>query len=123
MLKFIEWLFVAEHIVMVLAAIWIALLVFYCMYLAAVNLWFNRMNTKKWVGYVFSPIVAIMLALDLIMQMTLFTLLFLDLPQELLVTQRLIRYKSWNGNNWRTKVANYLCTNVLNPFDPTKNHC
>ena len=71
------------------------------------------------------PIVAVMIAVDVIANITIFVFLFVDLPYELLVTQRLDRYRndSKYSSSWRNKVAAVICTQALNPFDPTKHHC
>ena len=103
--------------------LWVALITFYTLYLAAVNLWDNRSLTSKWVLVFGSPVLAVMLSIDFMMQISLFTLMFLDLPREPLVTDRLKRYRAITTPNWRTTIATIMCTQLLNPFDPTKHHC
>lgn len=76
--------------------------------------------------------VGIALLVDLVMQFTVFALVFLELPPlrkygrwtlpELLVTHRLRRY-SRGGMGWRTRWAGALCLHLLDPFDPTGAHC
>lgn len=76
--------------------------------------------------------VGIALLVDLVMQFTVFALVFLELPPlrkygrwtlpELLVTHRLRRY-SRGGMGWRTRWADGLCLHLLDPFDPTGAHC
>ena len=69
----------------------------------------GRLNsTFKYVGAV----------VDLIVNLTWFTLLFLDWPKELLLTNRIERLKSNRG--WRGAVAWKLC-DLLNYF--IKDHC
>lgn len=55
---------------------------------------------------------------DLVVNLTWFTVLFLDIPKELLLTQRIERLKINLG--WRGKLALKLC-DLLNYF--IKNHC
>lgn len=55
---------------------------------------------------------------DLIVNLTWFTLMFLDIPKELLLTNRIERLKMNLG--WRGKLALKLC-DVLNYF--IKDHC
>jgi len=50
------------------------------------------------------------------------SILFIDLPREYLITQRLIRYKK-DPLTWRGKIATYICDSALDLFDPTENHC
>jgi len=37
-------------------------------------------------------------------------------------TQRLERYR-FESTGWRKTVATVICTQALNPFDPTRHHC
>ena len=67
------------------------------------------------------PVVLLGYTMDTVANVTLATLIFLDLPKEWLVTDRLIRYKKEQG--WRLKVAQYICEELLDPFDPTGDHC
>lgn len=69
----------------------------------------GRMNCAfKYVGAV----------VDLVVNLTWFTVLFLDMPKELLLTQRIERLKMNLG--WRGKLALKLC-DLLNYF--IKGHC
>jgi uncharacterized protein with PQ loop repeat len=61
------------------------------------------------------------LAFDVLYNVIIGTIIFLDLPREATLTARLIRYKKAGG--WRGKVANYICANLLDPFDPSGCHC
>ena len=56
--------------------------------------------------------------LDLIVNITWFTIIFVELPKELLLTKRVNRLKSVSG--YRGKLANSLCK-LLNYFE--KDHC
>lgn len=51
----------------------------------------------------------------------LFSLLLVDLPREWLLTGKLKRLKAAGG--WRGKVAAWVCSDCLNPFDTTGEHC
>ena len=70
------------------------------------------------------PLVIIGFTFDVICQYTIATVLFLDFANngEYLVTSRLQRYVALN-NGWRCKLANYICNNLLDVFDPSGNHC
>ena len=68
------------------------------------------------------PIVIIAALMDVVCNLTLATLVFLEPPQELLVTTRLKRYHA-SEDGWRTDLAAYVCENLLDPFDPTGEHC
>jgi hypothetical protein len=98
-----------------------ALLAFYVLYIAAINIYRDWDSLTPWVqAFAFAPVV-VMLIVDMAMQVTLFTLLFLDLPKEGLVTQRLTRYRK-GPDGWRKTVAVAICEHMLNPFD-VKGHC
>lgn len=73
---------------------------------------------SKILGY---PILAIGLIVDVLMNVTLFSLIFLELPSECLVTARLKRHI--NKSSWRGRLARYICHTLLSPFDPSGNHC
>lgn len=68
------------------------------------------------------PLVVIAAAMDVLCNYTLACVIFLEPPQELLVTTRLQRHHT-SDNGWRTTLAAYVCDNLLDPFDPTGDHC
>lgn len=68
------------------------------------------------------PFVVVAVLMDVACQMTVATVVFLELPKELLVTARLQRYIV-GDDGWRKKVAVYICNNLLDPFDPNGKHC
>jgi hypothetical protein len=68
------------------------------------------------------PIVAIAAVMDVLCNYTFACVIFLEPPQELLVTTRLQRHHA-NNDGWRTTLAAYVCENLLDPFDPTGDHC
>lgn len=71
-----------------------------------------------------SPVVAFAFAVDLVMQFTVFAVVFRDIPRDWLVTHRLRRYmRELPPTNWRYRWADYLCKHLLDPFDPTGAHC
>jgi hypothetical protein len=69
------------------------------------------------------PFIAIGLFMDVFCNIFLATVLFLELPQELLVTDRLIKYNLYYTFSWRGKIADWICSNLLDMFDPSGNHC
>jgi hypothetical protein len=62
---------------------------------------------------------AIGIALDVILNVAVATVVFLDLPREWLLTARLRRLKA--GTGWRRSVAAWICEHLLNQFD--EGHC
>lgn len=67
------------------------------------------------------PVLWVGLALDLFVNVTLCTLLFLELPREMTVTARLKRHNSTAYGGWRQRLARWF-EPLLDPFDPTGNH-
>lgn len=68
-----------------------------------------------------TPILSVGYLIDFLANMIPFTILFLEFPQELLVTARLSRHI--HDNSWRGKVAKWFCSNLLDQFDPSGCHC
>lgn len=61
-------------------------------------------------------------AVDLLANLTLASILFLELPRELLVTGRLQRHMRGKPG-WRRTLSQYICDHMLDVFDPRGNHC
>ena len=78
----------------------------------------NKLNGVLWVLCL--PFVAFSLVYDVIHNLTLFTLLFAELPRELTVTDRLKRHAT--QHTMRGKVARWLDSILLAPFDHTGSH-
>lgn len=68
------------------------------------------------------PLVALAFALDIVVNKTIASVLFLEWPKETLVTSRLQRHIA-SGSGWRFKLANAICNQLLDPFDPKGQHC
>lgn len=67
-----------------------------------------------------TPILVVGLALDVVVNAFVMTILFLQLPSELTVTARLKRYIKM-GAGWRFKVAQKFIV-LLDPYDPSGRH-
>ena len=95
------------------------LYVFYC---AVMNIKRVRDAGKlTLVGKVFGyPTLFIGLLLDLLCNVFVMTVLFLELPTELTVTARLKRHNKANAG-WRTDLARWF-EPVLDPIDPSGDH-
>lgn len=68
------------------------------------------------------PVVAVGLVLDFTLHVVVGTALFLDLPREWLLTQRLSRLIR-KDDGWRGDLAAWLCAHLLDTFDPDGSHC
>lgn len=67
------------------------------------------------------PLIVVAETLDAIGNWTFCTILFLELPREILITSRLKRLILSEG--WRSDLAGFICGDLLNAFDPSGNHC
>lgn len=94
----------------------------YVWYCAIMNIKRVRDAGKlTWFGKVLGyPTLAIGLALDLFVNVTLMTVLLLELPQELTVTSRLKRHYR-NSSGWRLAVVKFF-ESVLDDLDPSGDH-
>lgn len=66
------------------------------------------------------PIIALAIAIDVLINLTLATLVFFDRPREWTVSERLSRYLP--GTDWRAHVALWIGLHLLDPFDPSGSH-
>jgi hypothetical protein len=99
--------------------------VLYIFYLAVMNLKRARdegtaSKVALALGY---PILIIGLLLDWLVNVLIFTLLFLELPGEPyeLVTGRLKRH-AYGNDGWRKTFARWFADHLLDPFDPSGKH-
>ena len=99
---------------------------FWCLYIAVMGLYRAQLagrlhGVKLWMAY---PLVAIGIAMDVIAQYAIASVVFLDPPRkgEHLVTSRLQRYMREPGTR-RYALAKWICLHLLDVFDPTGAHC
>jgi len=60
---------------------------------------------------------------DVLYNLTVGTVIFLEIPRELTLSSRMKRLHLRNIDDWRGKLAAWVCTNILNKYDPTGHHC
>lgn len=109
---------------MIFLKLLISLYVFWLFFLAVMSLYRAHLNktiskTSLVLGY---PILAIGAFIDLSMNVTLFSLIFLELPKEYMLTKRMQRYIA-TDTGWRFKLSSFICNNLLNAFDVSGRHC
>jgi hypothetical protein len=68
------------------------------------------------------PFLAIGYVMDLLANVLIASIVFLELPRELLVTDRLIRHTR-GSHGWRAELALWICVTLLDVFDPSGRHC
>lgn len=67
------------------------------------------------------PILYAGLLIDILVNVVVLTVLFLELPREWLVTARLTRYARGSAG-WRRTMALWFAVNLLDTFDPSGRH-
>jgi hypothetical protein len=78
----------------------------------------KKLNGVLWVLCL--PFVALSLVIDVAHNVTVFTHIFVDLPRELTVTERLKRHVT--QQTFRGKLARWIADTLLNSFDHTGSH-
>lgn len=100
--------------------------VFYYTYILVMSFYrlHLRGELKGIVWWLALPAVIVGITMDVIAQYTYAAIIFKEWPEkkEYLVTDRLQRYMLQPGT-WRFKRAKWICTKLLDPFDPTGKHC
>jgi hypothetical protein len=76
-------------------------------------------TVAKVFGY---PWLAVMILMDAFFNLVYGTIIFMEIPHEILFTARLDRMLCCD-TTWRRRVALYLCDRFLDPFDPDGRHC
>ena len=75
-----------------------------------------------WPVYIFAvPTIAVMLPFYVALNLTVGTLLFLELPRSLQFTARCQRHLK--DDTWRGAQARWWCRHFLDPYDPAGKHC
>ncbi len=68
-----------------------------------------------------TPVMVVTILLDVALNLVVGTILFLDRPREATLSQRLSRLCKEGG--WRGRLSCWICTNLLDQFDPSGKHC
>lgn len=97
---------------------------FWGMYVLVMGIYRAHLNHRlKGLVLVLSlPFVTIGYLMDVFANLTIASLVFLELPREWLVTDRLQRHMT-KSTGWRFWLAKYICDHLLDVFDPSGNHC
>lgn len=69
------------------------------------------------------PFLLVGLVMDVLANLTVASIVFLEPPRELLVTDRLQRHIATRRGTWRYHLATWVCTRLLDFVDPTGAHC
>lgn len=97
------------------------ILVCWVWYLAVMHLKRQRAQLSSSVRVMGQIVLGIGLVLDLVLTLVIGTIVFLDPPRETSATARLSRY--FGRDDWRGSIARWICSSLLDPFDPEAPHC
>lgn len=78
----------------------------------------NKLNLALWILCL--PFVALSWLFDVVNNLIIFSLIYLELPHELTVTDRLKRHVK--EQTFRGKISRWIAETLLNPFDYDGNH-
>lgn len=104
-----------------LAIVFVSTFFTWGMYLSVMNLMEEKEKltlTTKCFAY---PMAVIGLLADFIYNITVGTIMFMELPKDWLLTMRLDRHL--DDKSWRGDVARWACIQFLDPFAPNGRHC
>lgn len=93
--------------------------ILWVLFLAVMALSYTWRTLPKVTKVLALPAVAVAFVLDVAINLFA-TFIFVDLPQEWMLTQRVTRYKQ--TDTWRRPIALWMCRNMLDPFD-VGGHC
>lgn len=105
------------YILTVSYALWVLYLLVMGLYRAKLN---GRLS--KAASVLGAPFLILGYLVDIFANLTVATIVFLELPRETLVTSRLTRHLK-QGEGWRQRFAKSICSALLDPFDPRGTHC
>lgn len=91
------------------------------LYLAVMALKANKPKLTTAAKVFAYPLILVGILADTLYNLILGTILFLELPRQWLLTDRLQSHLHEDG--WRGDLARWFCRNLLDPFDPRGRHC
>lgn len=91
------------------------------LYLAGMNLKRNKDKLTWETKIIAYPLFVFGLFWDMIFNFTYGTIIYIEIPKELLFTARCERHLK--TKSFRGKIAHWHCSKWLNPFDPDGTHC
>lgn len=112
-------LFIRDAVI-VGAGLYVLSLITWLFYVALMHLKRYRDRLHPFAKFNAYILIAIGLPLDVLVNWIVGTILFLEIPREILFTTRLSRHKKGRGRKQRLAV--WLCSHLLDPFD-NGNHC
>lgn len=112
------------ELIILIVKMWALAVITWALYLAIMKLVPNRHNLHPVAKFHAYILLAVGLAFDVLLNVIVGSLIFLEPPhpQRMLLTARLMHHIKY-GKGWRMKLAQWLCTHLLDQFDPSGKHC
>jgi len=110
-------------LIMIIFALWFFTVTTWALYLAVMALKRDQAQLTVVAKTFAYPLLFVGYLFDIAYNVIVGTLMFLELPREFLLTDRLKRHLSSGRSHWRWAIANWFCQNFLNAFDPSGRHC
>lgn len=110
-------------LIVTVIAIYVLCMICWVFYLAVMNLAENRAKLRPVAKAHAYLLLGIGLILDMVVNVVLSALVFVDRPRALLFTGTLKYHADVPAPTWRSRAALWLCRNLLDPFDPKGKHC
>tara|TARA_R110002110_G_scaffold190774_2_gene398972 strand:- start:292 stop:636 length:345 start_codon:yes stop_codon:yes gene_type:complete len=105
--------------ILLVAWLWL----FFLLYIGAMGV-IRAHKAKKLNNYLYtlcSPFLLIAWLYDVASNLTIVSVIFMELPRRPTVTDRLKRHIKNKG--YRGALARFMCQKILSPFDPSGDHC
>jgi hypothetical protein len=111
--------------VIVLAAAFLFLWAFWYVYIVVMGLFRAHLKGRlKGLVFVLAlPAVIVGYVMDILANLFIASIVFLEPPREWLVTTRLKRHIDSGLGTWRGYLAGWVCDHLLDVFDPREDHC
>lgn len=96
------------------------------MYLSVMNLMREKTHLTRVTKCFAYPLALLGVIMDVVLNLTVCTLLFLEIPKTWMLTARLQSHLDEIGgpiDGWRGTIALWICSNLLDPFDSRGYHC
>lgn len=109
-----------DDLLYILIGVYVLMYVTWVHYLAIMNLKRNRRKLTPFAKFWAYNAIFIGYPLDIALNLVM-SVPMLDFPRELLFSAKCERLLEEGG--WRGKIAAFFCRNMLDPFDPSGEHC
>jgi hypothetical protein len=114
----------SNNILHTLIAIVVYLWLFWGMYVLVMGIYRAHLQERltKTTLVLSIPFILIGYVMDVLANIFIGSVVFVELPREWLVTTRLKRHRD-KSKGWRAHLSTFICEHILDVFDPKGSHC